>query len=120
MHDIHMPKQMLQTHRLGNGLQIVGQPMPDAESVALAYHVPTSSRDEHDSGPEGVSHFLEHMLFKGTAKLDRHQLDQAFTRIGAKRNGFTSIKMTLYYIQVLSEQLEHGMELLSAMACMQP
>ena len=67
MNDIHMPEQMVQTHRLANGLQIVGQPMPDAESVALAYYVPTGSRDEHDSSMEGISHFLEHMLFKGTA-----------------------------------------------------
>jgi len=115
MNDIHIPGQMLQMHRLVNGLQIIGQPMPDAESVALAYYVPTGSRDEVHPSLEGISHFLEHMLFKGTATLDRHQLDQEFTRIGAKRNGFTSIETTFYYIQVLPEHVERGMELLSAM-----
>lgn len=115
MHDIHIPEQVLQMHRFANGLQIVGQSMPDAESVALAYYVPTGSRDEYGPSLEGISHFLEHMLFKGTATLDRHQLDQEFTRIGARRNGFTSIEMTFYYIQLLPEHLERGMELLSAM-----
>ena len=114
----HEPGDLSQpgfTHRLSNGLQIIGQFMPDAESVALAYYVPTGSRDERDPSLEGVSHFLEHLLFKGTATLDRHQPDQEFTRIGAKRNGFTSIEMTFYSIQILPEYLERGMELLSAM-----
>ena len=58
------------THRLKNGLQIVGQPMPDFESVAISYNVHTGSRDEKDPTIAGVSHFLEHMVFKGTKTLD--------------------------------------------------
>ncbi|HYT34959.1 MAG TPA: insulinase family protein, partial [Ktedonobacteraceae bacterium] len=50
------------THKLSNGLQIVGQPMPDFESVAVSYYVRTGSRDEPDPTIAGVSHFLEHMI----------------------------------------------------------
>jgi predicted Zn-dependent peptidase len=107
--------QIILTHRLANGLQVVGQPMPEAESVAVAYYVRTGARDEHDPAQEGISHFLEHILFKGTATLDRHQLDQAFTRIGAKRNGFTSTEYTFYYAQVLSDYLPGALDLLSEM-----
>ena len=58
------------THRLANGLQILGQPMPDFESAALSFYVCTGSRDEPDQSIAGVSHFLEHMVFKGTNTLD--------------------------------------------------
>ena len=57
-------------YRLSNGLQIVGQPMPDFESAAVSYYVCTGSRDEPDPNIAGVSHFLEHMVFKGTKTLD--------------------------------------------------
>jgi predicted Zn-dependent peptidase len=115
MDHLHLPEQTLFTHRLTNGLQIVGQSMPDTESVALAYSMHTGARDEDDPSLEGISHFLEHMLFKGTEELDRRQLDQEFTRIGAKRNGATATEYTMYYAQVLPEYLERAMELLNAM-----
>ena len=80
--------------------------MPEAESASFAYYVRTGARDEQDVKLEGISHFLEHMLFKGTKRMDRQQLDQAFTRIGAERNGFTSLEYTIYYAHVLSEYVE--------------
>ena len=107
--------QTLLTHRLANGLQIVGCPMPDAESVAVAYFIRTGARDEDDPSLSGISHFLEHILFKGTKTLNRPQLDQAFNRVGAQRNGFTSIEHTLYYVQILPEYLFEAFGLLSAM-----
>ena len=66
------------THTLKNGLQIVGQPMPDFESVAISYYVRTGSRDEPDPSIAGVSHFLEHMVFKGTQTLDWQQITLEF------------------------------------------
>lgn len=110
-----LPAQTVLTHCLANGLQAVGQCMPEAESVSLAYYVRTGARDEQGAKLEGISHFLEHMLFKGTEYMNRQQLDQAFTRIGAKRNGFTSLEYTIYYAHVLGEHLERALELLSAM-----
>ncbi len=103
------------THRLNNGLQIVGQPMPDFESVAVSYYVHTGSRDEKDPVNAGVSHFLEHMVFKGTKLLDWQEITLAFNKIGAELNAFTSHESTVYYARVLGEYLDRAVELLSDM-----
>lgn len=103
------------THQLPNGLQIVGQPMPDFESVAVSYYVRTGSRDEPDPGIAGVSHFLEHMVFKGTKTLDWQEITLEFNKIGAELNAFTSHESTVYYARVLGEYLERAVELLSDM-----
>ncbi len=103
------------THQLPNGLQIVGQPMPDFESVAVSYYVRTGSRDEPDPSIAGVSHFLEHMVFKGTQTLDWQQITLEFNKIGAELNAFTSHEATVYYARVLGEYLERALELLSDM-----
>jgi predicted Zn-dependent peptidase len=103
------------THRLSNGLQIVGQPMPDFESVAVSYFVHTGSRDEYDPSIAGVSHFLEHMVFKGTQSLDWQEITLEFNKIGAELNAFTSHEATVYYARVLGEYLDRAVELLSDM-----
>ncbi len=103
------------THQLSNGLQIVAQPMPDFESVAVSYYVRTGSRDEPDPSIAGVSHFLEHMVFKGTQTLDWQQITLEFNKIGAELNAFTSHESTVYYARVLGEYLERALELLSDM-----
>ena len=103
------------THTLNNGLQIVGQPMPDFESVAVSYFVRTGSRDEPDPGIAGVSHFLEHMVFKGTQTLDWQEITLAFNKIGAELNAFTSHESTVYFARVLGEYLDRAVELLSDM-----
>jgi predicted Zn-dependent peptidase len=102
-------------HRLSNGLQIVSQPMPDFESVAVSYYVRTGSRDEYDPDIAGVSHFLEHMVFKGTKTLDWQEITLEFNKIGAELNAFTSHEATVYYARVLGEYLERALELLSDM-----
>jgi len=103
------------THRLNNGLQIVGQPMPDFESVSVAYYVRTGSRDEPDPTIAGVSHFLEHMVFKGTQTLDWQEITVEFNKIGAELNASTSHEATIYYARVLGEYLDRAVELLSDM-----
>ncbi|HET9921016.1 MAG TPA: pitrilysin family protein, partial [Ktedonobacteraceae bacterium] len=103
------------THRLSNGLQIVAQPMPDFESVALSYHVRTGSRDELAPDVYGISHFLEHMVFKGTETLDWQQITLEFNKIGAELNAFTSHEATVFYARVLGEYMERAFELLSDM-----
>ncbi len=103
------------TQRLSNGLQIVSQPMPDFESVAVSYYVHTGSRDEYDPDIAGVSHFLEHMVFKGTKTLDWQEITLEFNKIGAELNAFTSHEATVYYARVLGEYLERALELLSDM-----
>lgn len=103
------------THTLPNGLQIVGQPMPDFESVAVSFFVRTGSRDEQDPSISGVSHFLEHMVFKGTQSLDWQGISLEFNKIGADLNAFTSHEATVYHARVLGEYVDRAVELLSDM-----
>ena len=103
------------THQLNNGLQIVAQPMPDFESVAVSYYVRTGSRDEPDPGIAGISHFLEHMVFKGTKTLDWQQITLEFNKIGAELNAYTSHEATVYHARILGEYLGRAVELLSDM-----
>src|SRR5438046_8191497 len=74
--------------KLPNGLQIIGETSPSARSVALGFFVRTGSRDET---PEvsGVTHFLEHMVFKGTPRRSADDVNKDFDRIGATHNAST-------------------------------
>jgi predicted Zn-dependent peptidase len=89
---------------LENGLSIIGEINGSAKSAAVGFFVKTGSRDE-TSKINGVSHFLEHMLFKGTDKLSTFQVNEAFDRTGAEFNAFTSEENTVYYARVLPEYL---------------
>lgn len=103
------------THQLPNGLRVLAQRMPDMESAAVAFYVRTGSRDEHDPALYGVSHFLEHMVFKGTAKRSGDDITLAFNRMGAEFNAFTSFEETVYHARVLGDELPNALELLADM-----
>jgi predicted Zn-dependent peptidase len=103
------------THRLPNGLQLLGQRMPDLESVSLCFYARTGARDEADQALYGVSHFLEHMVFKGTARRDTEQITLDFNLMGAEFNAFTSSEQTVYYARILNEYLPKAVDLLSDM-----
>ena len=90
--------------KLSNGLVIIGEINESAKSAAVGFFVKTGSRDETQD-INGVSHFLEHMLFKGTDKLNAFEVNQAFDRTGAQFNAFTSEENTVYYAAVLPEYL---------------
>jgi len=90
--------------KLPNGLVIIGEVNESAKSAAVGFFVKTGSRDE-TKDINGVSHFLEHMLFKGTEKLNAFEVNQAFDRTGAQFNAFTSEENTVYYAAVLPEYL---------------
>lgn len=89
---------------LSNGLTIIGERTPSSLSAAIGFFVRTGSRDE-TAEINGVSHFLEHMLFKGTDKMDALEVNAAFDRTGAQFNAFTSEENTVYYAGVLPEFL---------------
>jgi len=89
---------------LPNGLVIIGEIKKSAKSAAVGFFVKTGSRDETKQ-VSGVSHFLEHMLFKGTDKLNWSDVNEAFDRTGAQFNAFTSEENTVYYAAVLPEYL---------------
>lgn len=105
---------MLSFHQaqLSNGLDIIAEKNPDSYSTSLGLFVKTGSRDE---APEinGVSHFLEHMMFKGSSKYTWEDVNRIFDEIGAKYNAFTSQEMTAYYANVLPEFTGKALEHLS-------
>lgn len=102
------------SHRLPNGLQIIGETSPAARSVAVGFFVKTGSRDETPA-EAGVSHFLEHMMFKGTARRTAEQVNLDFDRIGASNNASTSEENTVYYAAVLPEYLPQVVDVLADM-----
>lgn len=95
---------------LSNGLVLIGEINQGAKSAAIGYFVRTGARDE-TAEINGVSHFLEHMLFKGTERLDAFQVNQAFDDRGAQFNAFTSEEQTVFYAAVLPEYLVEITEL---------
>ncbi|MEX0978313.1 MAG: pitrilysin family protein [Pirellulales bacterium] len=97
--------------RLNNGLQIVAECNLEAHSTALGLFVRAGARDETDS-ISGVSHFLEHMMFKGTPTRTAEQVNRDFDEIGAHYNAFTSEEHTVYYAAVLPEYQSGVVELL--------
>jgi predicted Zn-dependent peptidase len=101
-------------HVLPNGLQVFIEPMEGLESVACGYLVRTGSRDE---APElaGVSHFLEHMCFKGTPKRNWQQITTDFDRLGSIYNAFTWKDKTAYYGWVPCDAFEPQLEILTDM-----
>ena len=102
-------------HQLPNGLRILGQHMPDLESISVCFYARTGARDEHDPALYGVSHFLEHMVFKGTSRRNTEQITLDFNRMGAEFNAFTSVEQTVYYARILHEYLPRAVDLLSDM-----
>ncbi len=99
---------------LDNKLTIIGEHNPKAQSFAAGYFVTTGARDE---SPEvsGVSHFLEHMMFKGTPKRSAEDINREFDELGANYNAFTSEERTVYYGAVLPERSGKLLDLLTDM-----
>ena len=100
------------SHQLENGLEIVAETNDDAHSMSVAFLVRAGSRDESDE-VAGVSHFLEHMCFKGTPRRSADDVNREFDEIGAHYNAFTSEECTAYYASVLPEYQEQSVDLLA-------
>jgi predicted Zn-dependent peptidase len=101
-----------QQQTLDNGLQIVAECNDEAHTEAVAFFVCTGARDEHDR-ISGVSHFLEHMVFKGTPRRSAEDVNREFDEMGAHYNAFTSDEHTVYYAAVLPEKQEAAIDLLA-------
>ncbi|MBL1218558.1 MAG: insulinase family protein [Planctomycetes bacterium] len=97
---------------LPNGLTVLGEIDPEAHTAACGFFVRTGARDE-SSDIMGVSHFLEHMLFKGTATRSAADVNLEFDQLGAEYNAFTSNEMTGYWAWVLPENLPAAADLLA-------
>ena len=102
------------TTTLDNGLRICIEVLPHVPSAACGFCVLTGARDEPAEW-EGVSHFLEHMSFKGTATSSWVEINQRFDDLGSKYNAFTSHERTMYYGWVPHENLLAQIDLLAEM-----
>ena len=97
--------------RLPDGLRIVTERIPGVRSVAVGIWVEVGSR--HESALEnGMSHFIEHMAFKGTATRSALEIAQTIERGGGYINAFTSKELTCFYVHVLDEQLDDALDIL--------
>ncbi len=97
---------------LPNGLEIVAERSATAYSTAVGFFVRTGARDETDA-VAGVSHFLEHMMFKGTPSRSADDVNREFDEMGAHYNAFTNEENTVYYAAVLPEHQDRAVALLA-------
>jgi predicted Zn-dependent peptidase len=97
---------------LDSGLRVVTEAMPHMRSVAVGFWVDVGSRDEPDA-LSGATHFLEHLLFKGTAERTAQEIAEAVEAVGGEMNAFTAHEYTAYYIRVVDESLDLALDILS-------
>jgi predicted Zn-dependent peptidase len=98
--------------RLPSGLRVVTEALPGLHSVTLGAWVGSGARDEQ--GAEwGASHFLEHLLFKGTERLSAREIAEAIESVGGEMNAFTTHEQTVFYVRVPDTQLENAFGVLA-------
>ena len=95
---------------LKNGLTVIGDLDPSAASCAFGYFVGAGSRDEQPK-IAGISHFLEHMVFKGTKNRSALELTYEMASYGAQANAFTSMENTVFYASILPEYLSSAVNI---------
>src|ERR1700735_4563771 len=99
---------------LPGGLRVVTEFLPSVRSVALGIWVGVGSRDE-DETHAGATHYLEHLLFKGTRKRYALEISSAMDAVGGELNAFTAKEYTCYYARVLDADLPLAIDVLSDM-----
>lgn len=99
---------------LSNGLTVIAEVDPAAHTAAAGFFVRTGSRDE---SPDlmGVSHFLEHMMFKGTEDLTSDDINRGFDELGARNNAYTTSELTCFHAAALPDRLPQAVDLLARM-----
>lgn len=105
---------MIYREVLQNGIRVVIEEISSVRSVSLGIWVGAGSRDENRQN-NGATHFIEHMMFKGTDKLTARQIAELFDGIGGQVNAFTSKEYTCYYAKVLDEHFGMALSTLSDM-----
>lgn len=99
---------------LDNGITVITEPMDTVRSIALGIWFAVGSRDEAPD-EAGLSHFMEHMMFKGTPTRSAQRISEEFDRLGAELNAFTSKEYTCYYSRFVDEHLDRAFEILGDM-----
>src|SRR3990172_2457169 len=103
---------MVKREVLANGLRLITESMPHVRSVTIGVWLMRGSRHEVDA-QSGIAHFVEHMLFKGTATRSAEDIAQAIDSIGGQLDAFTAKEYASYYIKVLDEHLPLAIDILS-------
>ena len=97
---------------LDNGVRVVLERMSSLKSVALGVWATVGSRDE-GKGEGGLSHFIEHMMFKGTPKRTASQISNEIDALGGEMNAFTTHEATAFYVKVLDQQVRLAFDLIA-------
>ena len=97
---------------LKNGIRILSQKMPHTRSVSMGVWVSVGARDEKPA-ESGLSHFIEHMIFKGTQRRSAYQIAKEFDAIGGHTNAFTTMESTCYHGKVMDTHLDTMVDILS-------
>lgn len=105
---------MIEKYALANGVRVIVEKIPSVRSVALGVWVGTGSKFETKKN-NGISHFIEHMLFKGTEKRTAKDIAEAFDQIGGNVNAFTSKEYTCFYARVLDQHAVFALDVLADM-----
>jgi len=105
---------LYQLSTLDNGIKVITERMENVRSVSIGVWFRVGSRDER-AGQYGLSHFMEHMFFKGTANRDALAISQDFESLGAEQNAFTSKEYTCYYARVVDDRLPAVMGIIADM-----
>jgi len=104
--------QTINKTTLNNGIRILSKKIPHARSVSMGVWVNVGARDETPS-ENGLSHFIEHMIFKGTKKRSALQIAKEFDSVGGNTNAFTTMENTCYHAKVMDTHLETMTDILS-------
>jgi len=99
------------TASLPNGIRLVGQCLPWAQTVSVGIWLDVGTKDERDD-EAGLAHFLEHMLFKGTRRHTGRKIAQLIDALGGNIDAFTEKELTCFYLRVLPEHLRRGLRLI--------
>lgn len=102
---------MAQLKTYDNGLRVCVETIPSVRSVSVGIWVGVGSRNE-DTASNGLSHYLEHMMFKGTDKMGPYEIARSFEDLGANINAFTSKEATCYYLKITDKFVRKGFSLL--------
>src|SRR5207245_4705380 len=103
---------MFRKEVLDNGVRVVTERIPSVRSVSIGIWVDVGSRDEQP-GVEGFSHFIEHMVFKGTRRRSAEAISREIDALGGGVHAFTSRECTTFSAKVLDEHLTHGLAVLA-------
>jgi predicted Zn-dependent peptidase len=107
-----VPQPVIIRDVLPNGLRLLTEPMPHVRSVSIGVWLARGSRHESEA-QSGIAHFVEHMLFKGTANRSAEDIAQSIDSIGGQMDAFTAKEYASYYIKVLDEHLPLAMDVLA-------